>query len=379
VRKLLCGTLMAAAALSLNAQSVKIGWFGPETGDSALWGQAELATVQMMAEDYNAKGGITVGGKKYKVEIVAYDDKGDSVEAVNVTKRLISQDKVVAIVGAQGSGEAIPVAPIVNEAKIPLVCSTATNPKVTVNDNGSINAFVFRACFTDPYQGKVAAYFANQKLGKKKAAIFMTIDDPYSTGLSQFFKENFEKAGGKVVAEVSYTSGEKDFRAPLTKIKAANPDVIFIPAYYNDVALAAKQARELGIKQILLGGDGWPSDNLVSLAGKSLEGCMFVNHLDFDGAAAKPMRDEYKAKYGKNAELNSYMVHDALVMVVDAMQRAKSVEPVAIQKALTTCDMQGITGHIKIGPNHDPVGKEAWLIKIVGPDMKFQEKFAAKD
>ena len=377
--KTLCSILVAGLALSLGAQTpatVKIGWFGPETGDSALWGQAELATVQMMAADYNAKGGIKVGNKMVKVEIVAYDDKGDSVEAVNVTKRLISQDKVVAIVGAQGSSEAIPVAPIVNEAKIPLVASTATNPKVTVSDSGAVNSYVFRACFTDPYQGKVAAYFASQKLGKKKAAILMTIDDPYSTGLSQYFKENFEKAGGKVVSEVSYTSGEKDFRAPLTKIKAANPDVVFIPAYYNDVALASKQARDLGIKQLLLGGDGWPSDNLISLAGKSLEGCLFINHLDMDGAAAKPMRDEYKAKYNKNAELNSYMVHDALLMVVDAIQRAGTVNSEAIQKALTTCNLQGITGHIKIGANHDPVGKEAWLIKIVGPDMKFQEKFA---
>jgi len=379
VKKTLCSILLSTVALSLSAQStVKIGWFGPETGDSALWGQAELATVKMMAEDYNAKGGIAVGGKKYKVEIVGYDDKGDSVEAVNVVKRLIYQDKVVAIVGAQGSGEAIPVAPLVNEAKIPLVASTATNPKVTVNDNGSINAFVFRACFTDPYQGKVAAFFASQKLKKQKAAILMTIDDPYSTGLSQYFKESFEKLGGKVVAEVSYTSGEKDFRAPLTKIKAANPDIIFIPAYYNDVALAAKQARELGIHQLLLGGDGWPSDNLISLAGKSLEVCLFINHLDMDGPEAKPMRDEYKKKYGKNAELNSYMVYDALSMVVDAMQRAKSVEPAAIQKALTTTNFKGVTGNIRIGKNHDPEGKEAWLIKIVGPDMKFQEKFAAK-
>ena len=378
MRKTFCSLLVAAMALSASAQTVKIGWFGPETGDSALWGQAELATVKMMAEDYNAKGGITVGGKKYKVEIVGYDDKGDSVEAVNVVKRLIYQDKVVAIVGAQGSGEAIPVAPLVNEAKVPLVASTATNPKVTVNDDGSVNAFMFRACFTDPYQGKVAAYFASQKMKKQKAAILMTIDDPYSTGLSQYFKESFEKLGGKVVAEVSYTSGEKDFRAPLTKIKAANPDIIFIPAYYNDVALAAKQARELGIKQILLGGDGWPSENLVSLAGKALEGCMFINHLDMDGPEAKPMRDEYKKKYGKNAELNSYMVYDALSMVVDAMQRAKSVDPVAIQKALTTTNFKGVTGNIRIGKNHDPEGKEAWLIKIVGPDMKFQEKFAAK-
>ena len=378
MRKTLCTAFMTTVAMSLCAQgTVKIGWFGPETGDSALWGQAEKATVLMMAEDYNKAGGITVGGKKYKVEIVAYDDKGDSVEAVNVVKRLISQDKVVAIVGAQGSGEAIPVAPLCNDGKVPLVSSTATNPKVTVQENGKVNEFMFRACFIDPYQGKVAAAYAAKKLGKKKAAIFMTIDDPYSTGLAEFFKEGFEKSGGKVVAEVSYTSGEKDFRAPLTKIKASNPDIIFIPAYYNDVALAAKQARELGMKQILLGGDGWPSENLVQLAGNALEGCMFVNHLDFDGPEAAPMRKEYKAKYGKNAELNSYMVHDALEMVVDAMKRAKSVDPVAIQKALTTTDIKLITGHIKIGPQHDPVGKDAWMIKIVGKDMKFQEKYSA--
>ncbi|MDA8426523.1 MAG: ABC transporter substrate-binding protein [Treponema sp.] len=376
------GLLLAALALvgcagAQKSNTIKIGWFGPETGDSALWGQAELNTVQMMAADYNAQGGVDIGGKKYQLQIVPYDDKGDSTEAVNVAKRLVSQDKVVAIVGAQGSGEAIPVAPIMDEAKVPLVASTATNPKVTVTESGQVHPYVFRACFTDPYQGKVAAYFAYQRLAKRNAAILMTIDDPYSTGLSQYFKESFEQLGGKVVAEVSYTSGEKDFRAPLTKIKAAKPDIIFIPAYYNDVALAAKQARDLGINQILLGGDGWPSDNLISLAGKALEGCMFINHLDFDGPEAQPMRDEYKAKYGKNAELNSYMVHDALMMVIDAMQRAKAFDGPSIQKALETTDIQGITGHIKIGPEHNPVGKDAWLIKIVGPDMKFQEKFSA--
>jgi branched-chain amino acid transport system substrate-binding protein len=382
---MLCTVLIACLALvacgggAKHATTIKIGWFGPETGDSALWGQAEYNTVKMMADDYNAAGGVQVGNHKYKVEIVAYDDKGDSTEAVNVAKRLTSQDGVCAVIGAQGSGEAIPVAPIMNDAKVPLVSSTATNPKVTVTENGTVNPYMFRACFIDPYQGKVAAYFAYQRLNKRKAAIFMTIDDPYSTGLAQYFKDNFEKAGGKVVQEVSYTSGEKDFRAPLTKIKAANPDVIFIPAYYNDVSLAARQARDLGINQLLLGGDGWPSDNLVSLAQGALEGCMFINHLDMDGPDAKPMHDEYMAKYQKNAELNSYMVHDAFVMVIDAMQRAKAIDGPSIQKALESCDIQGITGHIKIGPTHDPVGKEAWLIKIVGPDMKFQEKFAATD
>ena len=259
---------------------------------------------------------------------------------------------------------------------MPLVSTFATNPKVTVSDSGQVNPYMFRACFIDPYQGKAAAYYAYQKLGKRKAGILMTIDDPYSTGLADFFKQNFEKAGGKVVAQVSYTSGEKDFRAPLTSLKAATPDVIFIPAYYNDVALAAKQARDLGMKQLLLGGDGWPSENLIPLAGKALEGSLFINHLDMDSPSAKPIKDEYVQKFHKNPELNVYMVHDALMMVVDAMQRAKSVDPQAIQRALLTCDIKGVTGRIKIGPQHDPIGKDAWIIKIVGPAMKFQEKFS---
>lgn len=382
MRKLISGLFLAGMALSLNAQqAIKIGWFGPLTGDSALWGQAEKNTVEMLADEINAKGGITAGGVKYKLQIVSYDDKGDSVEAVNVAKRLISQDKVVAIVGPNASGEAIPVAPLVNAAKVPLIATLATNPKVTVQDSGATNPFMYRACFIDPYQGKAAAYYAFQKLGKRNAAIFMTIDDPYSTGLADFFKQNFEKLGGKIVAQVSYNSGEKDFRAPLTKIKSANPDIIFIPAYYNDVALAAKQARDLGIKQVLFGGDGWPSDNLISLAGNALEGCLYINHLDMEassGDVAK-LREAYKAKFGKNAELNTYMVHDALYLVLDAIKRANSVDPVAIQKALNTADFNGVTGHIKMGPQHDPVGKTAWIIKIVGKSNKLQEKFEVQN
>jgi len=379
---ILCLALVGCGGNAKQDNVIKIGWLGPQTGDSALWGQAELATVQMMADDYNKAGGIDVAGKKYQIQIVPYDDKGDSVEAVNVAKRLTSQDHVVAIVGAQGSGEAIAIAPYVNEAKVPTVASTATNPKVTVTESGAVNQYMFRACFTDPYQGKVAAYFAYQRLGKRNAAIFMTIDDPYSTGLAQYFKENFEKAGGKIVATENYTSGEKDFRAPLTKIKNANPDVIFIPAYYNDVALIAKQARDLGIKTLLLGGDGWPSENVIDLAGGpggALEGCMFVNHLDMQGDLAKPVRDEYKARTGKNAELNSYMVHDALLMVIDAITRAGSLDGEKVMKALETCDLEGVTGHIVIGPQHDPVNKTAWLIKMEGPVMRLEEQFSAKD
>jgi branched-chain amino acid transport system substrate-binding protein len=384
MRAFLCCLLIVSLALvgcaggGAKNDTIKIGWFGPLTGDTALWGQAELDTVKMMFEDYNAAGGIQVGNKKMKLEVIGYDDKGDSTEAVNVAKRLVSQDKVVAIVGPQGSGEAIPIAPIANEGKVPVVATTATNPKVTVTEAGAVNAYMFRACFTDPYQGAVAATYAYNQLGKRKAAIFMTVDDAYSAGLSEFFKQSFTKLGGEVVAEVSFTSGEKEFRAPLTKIKASNPDVIFSPNYYTDVALSAKQARELGIKQVMLGGDGWPSENLISLAGNALEGCFFVNHLDFNDPTVADFKNAYKAKYNKNAELNSYMVHDAVIMVVDAIQRAKSIKSVDIQKALTTCDVQGVTGHIKIGPNHDPVNKDAAIIKIVGKEMLFQEKIRAE-
>ncbi len=376
--------LIAALALTgcagggQKSDTIKIGWFGPLTGDTALRGQAQFDTVKMLVEDYNAKGGIDVGGKMYKLEAIGYDDKGDSTEAVNVAKRLTSQDKVVAIVGPQGSGEAIPIAPVVNEAKVPTVATTATNPKVTVTESGSVNPYMFRACFTDPYQGSVAATFAYEKLGKRKAAIFMTVDDAYSAGLTQFFKESFTKMGGEIVAEVSFTAGEKDFRAPLTKIKAANPDVIFSPNYYTDVALSAKQARELGIGVVMLGGDGWPSENLISLAGNALEGCYFVNHLDFNDPAVADFKNAFKAKYNRNAELNSYMAHDSFLMIIDAIQRAKSIKSVDIQKALETTDVVGVTGHIKIGPTHDPVGKDAAIIKIIGPDMVFQEKIQGK-
>jgi len=383
MRAMLCAVLVVCLALvgcgGQKSDTVKVGWFGPLTGDNALWGQSELNTVKMLFEDYNAKGGIEVGGKKYKLEVIGYDDKGDSTEAVNVAKRLTSQDKVVAVLGPNGSGEAIPVAPIMNEAKIPLIATVATNPKVTIREDGTLNKFMFRDCFIDPYQGAVAATYAYEKLGKRKAAIFMSVDDQYSAGLTQYFNETFMKLGGQIVEQVSFTSGEKEFRAPLTKIKAANPDIIFSPNYYTDVSLSAKQARELGIKAIMMGGDGWPSENLIPLAGTALEGSYIVNHLDFDDPTVKPFKDAYTAKYKITPELNGYMVHDAVLMLVDAMQRAKSFDGTKLMEALESCDVQGITGRIKISPTtHNPEGKEAAMLKIEGPKMVFVEKFAAK-
>ncbi len=370
--------LFAGCAGGKTANVIKIGWFGPVSGDSALWGTAERDSLVLLFEQYNAKGGLEVKGKKYQLELVPYDDKGDAIEAVNVAQRLTSQDKVVAVIGPQGSGEAIPVSKTMNDAKVPLVATTATNVNVTVDPNGTVHPYMFRACFIDSYQGKVAARFAFEKLGLRKAAMLIAVDDAYSVGLGQFFKETFEQLGGKVVEEVTFTSGEKEFRAPLTKIKAAQPDVIFMPYYYTDVATSARQARELGINTMMIGGDGWPSESLIELAGTALEGCYFINHLDFDGELAKPFRDAYKAKYNKNAELNSYMAHDAALVVFDAIQRAEKIDGPSIQAALLTTDLNGVTGRIRMGPQHDPIGKDAWITQILGKKMVFKEKFQAE-
>ncbi len=382
MRALLCSLLIAAVALvgcagGQKVDTIKVGWFGALTGDQAVWGENELNTVKMLFEEYNAKGGIEVGGKKYKLEVIGYDNKGDAQEAVNVTKRLTGQDKVVAILGPNASGNAIPIAPILEAAKVPDIATVATNPKVTVMD-GKVKPYNFRVCFIDPYQGAVAAGYAFDRLGARKAAILYDVSDDYSQGLREFFKASFTKKGGQIVADESFNAGDVDFRPQLAKIKAANPDVIFMPYFFKEVALSANQARELGITQVLLGGDGWPSEQLISMGGKAVEGCYFVNHLDYADPAVADYKARYKAKYGKDTELNGFLVHDAVLMLVDALKRAGKVDGEAVAKALTTTDIQGITGRIKIGADtHNPEGKDAAILKIVNGQYVFQEKYAA--
>ena len=251
MKKVLVGSILVVAMVLVScgggsSNTIKIGWFGSLTGDQAVWGECEFNTVKMLVDETNAAGGLEVGGKKYKLEAVGYDSKGDAQEAVNVTKRLTGQDKVVAIVGPNASGSAIPIAPILEQAKVPDIATVATNPKVTVVD-GKVKPYNFRVCFIDPYQGAVAAGYAYDRLGFRKAAILYDVSDDYSQGLREFFKSNFEKKGGTIVADESFNGGDVDFRPQLSKIKAANPDVIFMPYFFKEVALSANQARELGM------------------------------------------------------------------------------------------------------------------------------------
>ena len=357
---------------------VKVGWIGSLSGDQAVWGQCESNTVKMMFEDLNASGGLL--GAKF--EVVAYDTRGDAQEAVNTVKRLTSQDKVIAIIGPNASGQAIPISSVLEEMKVPDIATVATNPKVTVVD-GKVKPYNFRVCFIDPYQGAVAAGFAIDVLKAKTAAILYDVADDYSQGLSQFFIETFEKKGGKIVAKEGFKTGDTDFRAQLTKIKDANPEIIFMPYFFKEVALSSKQARELGITATLMGGDGWPSEQLLSMAQDAVEGSYVVNHLDFDDPDVQDFKTKYKEKYGKDVELNGYLAHDASLMLIEAIKKANSLDSVAIRDALETVDIKGITGRIAIGKDtHNPENKDAAIIKLdksTKTGYKFVQKYSPRN
>lgn len=381
---LLCVLMVFTMMLSSCAQKpagtekvqgiIKVGWMGSLSGDQAVWGQCEFDTVKMLIEEQNAKGGVL----GMKLEAVGYDTKGDPQEAVNVSKRLTGEDKVIAILGPNASGSAIPIAPVLEAAKIPDIATVATNPKVTVLD-GKVKPYNFRVCFIDPYQGAVAAGYAAEKLNAKTAAVLYDVGDDYSQGLTQYFEEYFVSKGGKIVAKEGFKSGDVDFRPQLSKIKATNPDVIFMPYFFKEVALSANQARELDIQATLLGGDGWPSEQLINMAKDAVEGSYFVNHLDFDDPDVQDFKARYKAKYNKDVELNGYLVHDAFLMLIDAINRAGVADSQKVRDALETSSITGITGKINIGKEtHNPEGKDAAILKIVDGKYVFQQKYAAE-
>ena len=367
-----CGQ-QAAEEEPAGGETIKIGWIGSLTGDQAVWGQCESNTVKMFFENINANGGLL--GKQ--VEVITYDTRGEATEAVNAVKRLTGQDKVVAIIGPNASGQAIPISTVLEEMQVPDIATVATNPKVTVGDDGKVKPFSFRVCFIDPYQGAVAAGYAADILKYKKAAVLYDVGDDYSQGLTQFFEETFTAKGGQIVAKEGFKTGDVDFRAQLTKIKQADPEVIFMPYFFKEVALSSKQARELGIAATLMGGDGWPSEQLLSMAKDAVNNCYFVNHLDFEDPSVQDFRNSYKEKYGKDVELNGYLAFDASQMLTDAITRANSVDPVAIRDALETTDIQGITGRILIGKDtHNPENKDAAIIKIENGAYVFQQKYS---
>jgi branched-chain amino acid transport system substrate-binding protein len=349
----LAGTFVAC---NKHSKEIRIGGVGPLTGEAATFGLSTKNGYEMAVAETNAKGGLL--GKQ--VKLVFADDKGDPAEGATVFTKLIEQDKVCAIIGTVMSKVCLAGAPIAQNAKIPNIVTTATNPKIT-----EVGNYIYRASFIDPFQGTVGAKFAFNDLKAKTAGCLFDVGNDYTKGLSEYFKAKFIELGGQVVGYEGHATGTTDFKAQLTKVLAAKPDVLYVSDYYNDVVLIAKQARELGFKGPLLGGDGWDSPKLVEIGGSAVEGCFFTNHYSPDDVS--PVVQEfvkaYKTKYNSVPDAYATLAYVASEIMFDAITRAGSTDGPAIQAAMDKTNYQGVTGLIKFDEHRNPV-KSAVIIQI---------------
>jgi len=352
------------AGCSQKTTEIKIGGVGPVSGEAATFGQSTKEGYELAVEEWNKAGGL-LGNQ---IKLIFQDDKGDPTEAATVWTKLISQDKVVAIVGTVMSKCSLAGAPISQANKVPMISPTSTNPKVT-----EVGEYIFRACFIDPFQGAVGAKFAYENLNARTAACIFDVGNDYTKGLSEFFRDKFIELGGKIVAFEAHATGATDFKAQLTKIIAAKPDVIYISDYYNDVALIAKQARELGYTGPLVGGDGWDSPDLVKIGGKAVENGYFTNHFSKDDPSPQVQEfvKKYEAKFGKTPDASAALAYDAMVIMLDAIKRAGSTDPEKIRAALAATNIQVVSGMISFDKNRNPI-KSAVIIAIKDGQQVYQ-------
>ncbi|GIM28595.1 ethanolamine utilization protein EutJ [Clostridium polyendosporum] len=365
----LAGSLFVGCSKNELKESdvIKIGGIAPLTGKVATYGQSVKDAVLLAEEEINNKGGIN--GKKVKV--VYEDDQAEQNAAINAFNKLVDDEKVVAILGPVTSGATLAVAPKATQNKIPLLTPTATEPNITKIGGD----FVFRGCYVDSFQGSTMAKFAAKDLEKKTAAILYNIGSDYSKGIAESFKKDFEAQGGKVLELLSYNNGDKDFNAQLTKVKTANPDVLFLPDYFDVAALAAKQARELGVKSQFLGVDGWDAEDLYNIAGDAIKGGLFINHY-FQGDPAKEVQDfvtAYKGKYNKEPDALAALGYDAAKTLFKAIEDAKSADGDKIREALTKIQITGVTGKQSFGEDRTAV-KGAVILKVEGEKRSLVKK-----
>ncbi|HEV8187468.1 MAG TPA: ABC transporter substrate-binding protein [Pyrinomonadaceae bacterium] len=346
-----------------NHSTIKIGYFGDLTGPTFNFGQSAINGVLMAASEINQNGGIN--GRQ--IDVVIEDDKGSPEEAARLTAKLIDQDKVVAIIAGGTSGNSRAAAPKAQSSHIPFISPSSTDPAVT-----QAGSYIFRACFVDSFQGEVMARFAANTLKAQKAAVLYDFNSPYGRGLTQYFENSFAKLGGRIVSDQTYTQGDADFKGQLSTVKAAEPDVIYIPGYYGDVALIAKQARLIGLTQPLLGGDGWDAPELWQLGGDALNGAYISTHYSIDNPspAIQSFVDQYKQRYGNLLpDAHAALAYDAARLLFDALMRIGSTDPDKLREALAqTKNFAGVTGVISMDDDRNAV-KPAVVLKL--QDLKF--------
>lgn len=364
-----CALLSAGCAKSAGTAGdvIKIGVFEPMTGANAAGGAMEVEGIKLANEMYPT---VTVGGKEYKVELVIADNKSDKVEAATAAQRLVDKDKVSVVLGSWGSSLSMAAGPIVQDAKIPAIGLSCTNPLVTLD-----NPYYFRVCFIDPFQGVVMANYAFNVAGAKTAVIVQEVSNDYSVGLAKFFTDSFKKLTGNdgaVLSVLNYNTGDQDFTAQLTTIKSLNPDIIFAPGNYTESALVMKQARELGITVPFLGGDTWETPEFIDVGKNLVEGATFSTFFAAEGATegiSKVFVDAYKAKYNKEPAAVTALGFDGYLVALDAIKRANTLDTVKIRDAIAaTAGFEGAAGTVTLDANGDAT--KSAFIKTV-KDGKF--------
>jgi len=356
-----------------ESKEIKIGANFELTGGISNFGKQTLNGIELAFKEANAAGGVL--GKK--LVLVTADNKSEPSEATNAITKLITQDKVAIVLGPVASSNVLATLQVGQDNKVPVLTATGTNAKITVDENGKVKPYAFRACFIDPFQGSVMANFATKSLKAKTAVIYIDSSSDYSKGLAESFEAQFVKNGGIIIGKEAFLQKDQDFKSTLTKIKVMNADTIFIPAYYEEVGKIAKQARELGINVPLIGTDGFDDPKVVEIAGaEALNNTYFSNHYsaqDTDPRIQKFVA-AYKAEYGMEPSALAALGYDAALMTIDALKRANSTDPVKLRDALEqTKDLQVVTGVITLDASHNPI-KSGVVIEMKDGKQSFKEK-----
>jgi branched-chain amino acid transport system substrate-binding protein len=368
VRLLLSAALAATVACggekAPEEQGIKVGFYGALTGPTATFALSGRNGATLAVEQMNASGGVL--GKP--IVLLAEDDRGEASEAASAVSKLITRDHVVALIGEQASSRTLAAAPIAQNYRVPMISPTSTNIEVTKKGD-----YIFRACFIDAYQGRAVADFARKDLKAQTAAILTDVKSDYSVGLAEAFRKSFEAQGGRIMSELKYSEGDNDFSAQLTAIRPERPDVLFVPGYYTDAGLIARQAKALGVKTTLLGADGWDSPKLVEIGGDAIENAYFANHYSVDdpSPAVRRFVDAYKARYGAEPDSIAASSYDAMRLLADAITRAGSTEGTRVREALaSTRDFPGVTGVITMDADRNPI-KPAVILRVEGGRFRF--------
>ncbi len=373
---LLAMTMVLAGTVGVGAAgSFKVGAVGPSTGPVATYGLSVLNAVVLAVEEVNAAGGIL----GQQIELIIEDNKADAIETNNAFRKLTSRDQVHAIIGAVVTANSIVGSQVAQMMKVPMITPTSTAEKVTQEGD-----YIFRSCLIDPVQAVIMGNFAYNSLGLREVAILTAQTNDYSVGLTEVFTETFGKLGGKVVAAESYSEGDQDFKAQLTKIRARNPEAIYVPGYYTEAGLIARQMRQLGMDQPILGPDGFDSPKLIEIGGEAIRGSYFTNHYskETDDEVSQNFVANYRAKYNEDPDGFAALGYDAALILFDAIQRAgegalsKNVATArkAIRDAMAdTKDLKAVTGTLTLDENRNPV-KSAVILKVVEDGYEFVER-----